>query len=121
MKKVLANGAPCPKCGDVERRLEESGLMARIDYLAVADEREPNSEGMRLARLHGVDVAPFFLVENNGTTVVHRVYFKFAKEVLGGRDRAIRAVDEAREILRANPDLNLSSAADTRRFGLTAR
>ncbi len=107
VKKVLANGAPCPKCGDVERRLEASGLMARIDHVAVADEREPNSEGMRLARLHGVDVAPFFLVEDDGATVVHRVYFKFAKEVLGDRDRSPPAVDEAREILRANPDLDL--------------
>ena len=44
--------------------------MTKIDHVAVADEREPNSEGMQLARRHGVVVAPFFLVEQNGTTMV---------------------------------------------------
>ena len=73
VKKILANGAPCRKCGDVERRLKKSGLMTKIDHVAVADEREPNSEGMQLARRHGVDVAPFFLVEQNRTTIVYTV------------------------------------------------
>ena len=107
VKKILANGAPCPKCDDVERRLHQSGLMDRIDHVAVADEREPNSEGMRLAHRHSVDVAPFFLVEEDGTTTVHTIYFRFVKEVFAAEDRTISQVDEAREILRANPDLDL--------------
>lgn len=107
VKKILANGAPCPKCDDVERRLRESGLMERIDHVAVADERAPGSEGMRLARRHGVDVAPFFLVEAGGATTVHTVYFRFVKEVFAAEDRTISEVDEAQEILRANPDLDL--------------
>ena len=107
VKKILANGTPCPKCGDVERRLEESGLMAKIDHLAVADEREPTSEGMQLARRYGVEVAPFFLVETGGTIIVHTIYFKFVREVFGDPAEPLSAVDEAREILRANPDLDL--------------
>ncbi len=107
VKKILANGAPCRKCGDVERRLKKSGLMTKIDHVAVADEREPNSEGMQLARRHGVDVAPFFLVDQNGTTIVCTVHFKFVKEVFAGEDPTISEVEEAREILRANPDLDL--------------
>ena len=107
VKKILANGAPCPKCGDVERRLRESGLMSRIDHVAVADEREPDSEGMQLARRHGVDVAPFFLVDEDGATVVHTIYFKFVREVFSTEDRTISKVDEAHEILRANPNLDL--------------
>ena len=107
VKKILANGAPCRKCGDVERRPKKSGLMTKIDHVAVADEREPNSEGMQLARRHGVDVAPFFLVEQNRTTIVYTVYFKFVKEVFASEDPTISEVDEAREILRANPDLDL--------------
>ena len=81
--------------------------MTKIDHVAVADEREPNSEGMQLARRHGVVVAPFFLVEQNGTTMVYTVYFEFVNEVFLGEDRTISEIDEAREILRANPDLDL--------------
>ena len=107
VKKILANGAPCPKCEDVERRLHESGLMERIDHVAVADEREPDSEGMRLARRYGVVVAPFFLVQEAGTTTIHTVYFRFINEVFTAEDPTISKVDEAQEILRANPDLDL--------------
>ena len=104
VKKILADGAPCPKCGDVEKRLADSGQMARIDHVAVADERDPGSEGMRLTAEHDVAVAPFFLVEEGGTTIVYTVYLRFAKEVLGGR---VQALDESKEMLRANPDLDL--------------
>ena len=107
VKEILANDAPCRKCGDVERRLKKNGLMTKIDHVAVADEREPNSEGMQLARRHGVDVAPFFLVEQNRMTIVYTVYFKLVKEVFAREDPTISEVDEAREILRANPDLDL--------------
>ena len=81
--------------------------MEKIDHVAVADEREPDSRGMRLARCHGVDVAPFFLVEEDGATTVHTVYFRFVKEVFAAGDRSIPEVDEAQAILRANPDLDL--------------
>ena len=107
VKKILANGSPCPKCDDVERRLRENGLLSKIDHVAVADEREPESEGMRLARRHGVDAAPFFLVEEDGAIIVHTIYFRFVREVFATEDRTVSEVDEAREILRANPDLDL--------------
>ena len=81
--------------------------MSKIDQVVVADEREPDSQGMRLARRHGVDVAPFFLVEEDGATIVHTIYFKFVREVFTTEDRTVSEVDEAQEILRANPDLDL--------------
>ncbi len=104
VKKILANGEPCAKCADVERRLEQSGHVQRIDEVVVADERDPNSAGMRLAAKHGVAVAPFFLVEDGDQTKVYTIYLRFAKEVLGA---AAKPVDEAQELLRANPDLDL--------------
>ncbi len=104
VKKILANGEPCAKCADVERRLAASGQLQRIDRVVVADERDADSEGMRLAAHHDVAVAPFFIVEDDDQTTIYTIYLRFAKEVFGHR---AEAVDEAQELLRANPDLDL--------------
>lgn len=104
VKKILADGAPCAKCRDVEQRLEESGLIERIDEIVVADERDATSPGMLLASRHGVTRAPFFVVERDGDTQIYTVYFKFAKEVLGATGDSSA---EAAEILRDNPELDL--------------
>lgn len=114
VKKILKSGEPCPKCADVSARLEASGQLARIDEVIVADERDPDSAGTKLAAAHGVAVAPFFLAEQGGETTVYTVYLKFVREVLGGdaparqkaelREAALR---EAEEMLRADPDLDL--------------
>ena len=133
VKKVLASGAPCAKCDDVERRLRRSGLIARIDRVVVADARDAGSEGMRLARRHQVEIAPFFLVEDGGSTIVYTVYLKFVREILEslqpgsargtplagkssargspprkwGEPTPSAELEEARDLLRANPDLDL--------------
>ncbi|MDX1693019.1 MAG: hypothetical protein R3208_04600 [Ketobacteraceae bacterium] len=104
VKKILADGSPCRKCGDVITRLEESGQMARIDEVLVADERDPASPGMMLAAEHNVDRAPFFVVEHDdGSVKVYTVYFKFVKEVL---EQSTEEEDENRELLDQNPDLD---------------
>jgi len=103
VKKILANGEPCAKCADVQKRLESSGQVDSIHRVVIADERDPHSEGMRLAEQHGVEVAPFFIVEDGGRTTVYTVYLRFAREVFGGKPRR---VEEAQEVLRANPDLD---------------
>lgn len=85
VKKILADGSPCKKCGDVLEKLETSGFMDKIDHVLVADERDPESEGMIIAKLHNVNRAPFFVVEKDGEEVaIYTVYFKFVKDVLGG-------------------------------------
>lgn len=85
VKKILADGSPCKKCGDVLEKLETSGHMSKIDQVLIADERDPESEGMVIAKRHDVNRAPFFVVEKDGEdTTVYTVYFKFVKEVLGG-------------------------------------
>src|SRR5262252_9158998 len=64
VKKRLRNGEFCKKCAQAEEVLRRRGLIERVDRTVVAEEDDPDSPGMRLARQHGVDVAPFFLVED---------------------------------------------------------
>ncbi|ABD80928.1 hypothetical protein [Saccharophagus degradans] len=104
VKKILADGSPCKKCGDVLNKLEQSGQMVRIDQVLVADERDETSEGMVLAKQYSVDRAPFFIVENEGQEpVIYTVYMKFVKEVL---DQKTEETDELKEIMADNQDLD---------------
>ncbi|AUM11148.1 hypothetical protein [Ketobacter alkanivorans] len=104
VKKILADGSPCKKCGEVIGRLEDSGQIDRINEILVADERDPTSAGMLLAAELNVDRAPFFVVDyDDGRQSVYTVYFKFVKEVL---DQQTEEKDELKEILHNNPDLD---------------
>lgn len=83
VKKILADGSPCKKCAEVEQRLTAGQLMEKIDDIIIADERDPESPGMQLAREYRVDRAPFFIVEEDGIPpMIYTVYFKLVKEVL---------------------------------------
>lgn len=83
VKKVLEDGSPCAKCGDVQEKLEERDQLRFVDETVIADVRDENSRGMQLARQYNVDRAPFFIVEREGEAPeIYTVYFKFAKEVL---------------------------------------
>lgn len=104
VKKILADGSPCKKCGDVLNKLESSGQMAQIDEVLTADERDPTSPGMIVAKKLEVERAPFFVVEkDDGEVDVYTVYFKFVKEVL---DQKTSDTEAAQEILNDNPDLD---------------
>ncbi|MFO1435633.1 MAG: hypothetical protein U1F34_04480 [Gammaproteobacteria bacterium] len=104
VKKIKEDGSACRKCAEVQKKLEDSGQIGRIDEIIIADERDPGSTGMQLAAKYGVDTAPFFIVrEADGSERVYTIYFKFAKEVL---DRQESAVDEAKELLDRNPGLD---------------
>lgn len=87
VKKRLADGSLCRKCGEVAARMAELGHDAWIDREVVADEREPDGEGWQLAQRHGVATAPFFVVEQHGRTQVYTVYLKFVREVVGSGAR----------------------------------
>jgi len=104
VKKIKVDGNPCRKCAEVQSRLEKEGYMNRIDRTVIADERDMNSEGMQLAKQYSVNLAPFFLVENEGKeAIIYTVYFKFINEVLNGQTSEEEA---AKDILDANPDLD---------------
>ena len=103
VKKILKDGSPCKKCADVLEKLESSGHMARIDEVLVADERDPNSAGIAIAKQYDVDRAPFFVVEREGQDAeIYTVYMKFLKEVL---EQKTREADELKEIM-DNQDLD---------------
>jgi phosphoadenosine phosphosulfate reductase len=81
VKKRLASGEACNKCAQAEEMLKSRGLWQLIDHVAWADESNPESEGLELARRHGVELAPFFVVEQNGGTAVYDSVIAFAKAV----------------------------------------
>ena len=79
VKKIFADGTPCKKCREVSERMDAEGVFEHINQVAIADERDPDSEGMKLARQHQVSRAPFFIVEQQGLVDVFDVYFNFKK------------------------------------------
>ena len=85
VKKKLLGGEACKKCVQAEDMLKARGLWSRIDEVVWAVEGEPESPGMKLAARHGAPLAPFFIVEGEGSEP--RVYtstVQFIKEALGG-------------------------------------
>jgi len=86
VKKVFADGSPCKKCGEIEEKMRDAGQLAQLDKIVIADEADPESEGMQLAARYNVDRAPFFIVEREGQNAeIYTVYFKFVKEVLNAK------------------------------------
>lgn len=83
VKKVFADGTPCKKCGEVIAKIEAADQMRFIDRVVIADEANPDSEGILLAAQYEVSKAPFFIVEqDDGSTEIYTIYFKLVKEVL---------------------------------------
>ena len=103
VKKLKLDGAPCRKCVEVEQRLRDGGLLERIDRVVIADERDPESEGMRLAAELGVDAAPFFIVAESDRRTVYTSYLKLLAEVLAA---PASELDEAKELAASGGDLD---------------
>ena len=104
VKKIKSDGKPCQKCAEIQIRLEQEGFINKISRTVIADERDPDSEGMQLARQYTVDRAPFFIVEEEGSEAkIYTVYFKFVKEVL---NKEASEKDTAKDLMDNNPDLD---------------
>ena len=104
VKKLFADGNPCRKCIGVEQKRREAGQLDKIDQVLVADEADPNSAGMLLAAEHGIDRAPFFIVEHEDQpTQLYTVYLKFVKEILA---EPTSEAEEIQDIMDTNPDLD---------------
>mmetsp|Transcript_3112 Transcript_3112/g.4856 ORF Transcript_3112/g.4856 Transcript_3112/m.4856 type:complete len:132 (+) Transcript_3112:84-479(+) len=84
VKKVYADGSTCQKCDFVWKQIVKDDLVAKIDRIVVADERDMSSEGIVLATKHKVTRAPFFVVIDDAKPEeekIYDVYFKLKKEV----------------------------------------
>ena len=104
VKKILADGSPCKKCGEVLERMEKEDQLRLIDEILIADERDPASAGMVLASELAVDRAPFFVVQrDDGSREVYTVYLKFVKDVLAARTSE---AEELKELLENSADLD---------------
>ncbi len=66
IKKRLANGDPCQKCAQTEEMLKRRGHWDAIDEVVWAIEGEPDAPGWAYAQRHGVEVAPFFVIDIDG-------------------------------------------------------
>ena len=83
VKKRLANGQDCRKCVQAEALLKDRGLWGRIDRIVWADESDHESEGMHLGRRHGIDTAPFFIVQNgHAQPAVFQSTLRLVKELV---------------------------------------
>lgn len=96
VKKLLRSGEPCAKCARAQELLEARGLWHRIDEVVWAKESDSDSEGVQLAKRHGVDLAPFFILEEPGQP--DRIYtstLKLIRELSPGPINAASAASSA--------------------------
>jgi len=102
IKKRMADGTWCPKCGEIEQRLKDNNQMQYIDQIIIADENDPESEGMQIAEKYEITRAPFFLIEEpNEQIKIYTVYLKFVKEIL---KEQTNPEEEINETFKTNPD-----------------
>lgn len=110
VKKTLLGGAPCKKCIQAEDVLRRRGLWERIDEVVYAVEGDDASAGMKLARRHGVELAPFFVVSDERGERVYDSVIPLMKAELAGESSpapAAAPVDVeaiARELSGASPE-----------------
>ena len=64
IKKQLADGSPCDKCAQTEEMLRRRELWHRIDEVVWVVEGDDQSPGAKVARRHGIKVAPFFVLRD---------------------------------------------------------
>ncbi len=79
VKKILEDGNECKKCREVSERLQAHNEMTKIDRVAYADVRQPDSDGFKLAEKHNMDTTPFFIVEDEQGETVYRTYLELRK------------------------------------------
>jgi phosphoadenosine phosphosulfate reductase len=112
VKKRLRSGEPCRKCAQAEDMLRRRGVWEHIHEVVWADEGDPDSPGWDLARRHGVENAPFFLVRTGEEERVYTSALKLVKEVFQQPRPAPREDAPSLDLERARQELAEASAAE---------
>jgi hypothetical protein len=81
VKKILEDGTECKKCQEVSERMEINDEMRHIDRVVYADVRDEKSEGYKIATRYGLDIAPFFIVDEDGREVIYKTYLELKRKV----------------------------------------
>lgn len=81
VKKIMEDGQECKKCREVSERLESGGELAFINKIIYADMRDPSSEGHSVAEKHNINIAPFFVVEEEGQVKIYKTYMELKRKV----------------------------------------
>jgi hypothetical protein len=98
VKKIHQDGSECKKCKEVNDRLNENNEMQFIDHIAYAEEGNTNSEGYQIAQKHGVSIAPFFVVSEEGKETVYKTYLQLRKQVFNKQpDEKDKEIEEKRQ------------------------
>jgi len=95
IKKRLVDGSECRKCVDATAYLRERNLWDRIDEILWADEGDPESAGMVLGGMLGIDRAPFFIVRDDAGEKVYASVLQLVRERM---DTAVTVQEQAAEI-----------------------
>lgn len=81
VKKRRIDGSECRKCAEASAHLRTRGLWDRIDEIVWAHEDDPESPGFVLGRQHGVERAPFFIVQDGDREQVYVSVLQLVREL----------------------------------------
>jgi phosphoadenosine phosphosulfate reductase len=118
VKKRLANGEPCRKCLQAEELLKSRGLWGRVNEVVWAMEGDAGSPGMLLAAQHGIDVAPFFVVEDGAKGRVYDSVLRLIRDELQGPAQAAAPAMDSAQLAGLASDYAERPAAEIVRWGL---
>jgi len=95
VKKRLADGSQCRKCGQVSELLERRGHQDDIHETIWAEAGNPESEGMLLAKEHNIDTAPFFIVTTDDEDIkVYTSALKMMRDCFSYKASLIEELEE---------------------------
>lgn len=124
VKKRLANGNPCDKCAQTEEMLRRRGLWDQIDNVVWVVEGDDESEGAKLGKIHGVTVAPFFILDHADDSVsVYTSPLRLIRDHLSAPKPApvsqmLSSSMNAEEVSEVNRRFSHADPADLVRFAL---
>jgi len=99
VKKILADGSDCRKCGETTEYLQSRGLWHHVDEVVWAHENDPSSDGMAISARLNVERAPFFVVRDDSG--LETVYVSVLQLV---RDRLDRIVTDQEHAMAIDAD-----------------